>query len=183
MDVYYYFNYLSAGWMMLESIPLIASPTVIITMLSPDVRETTQLEAYLSRSLGFTLIAFSILNLLLTGSVPLVSSFSETAVAKPAGTDMEDPTAPYAVPSLCVTLTYHLTVAFYCYTQWDSGYSAAYAVAMVMHSLFSALGAWVLLFGSTSGRISRKTGADKRTSGFPFKNVEAEKKKSGKKSL
>jgi hypothetical protein len=32
----------SAGWMMLESIPLIASPTVIITMLSPDVRETTR---------------------------------------------------------------------------------------------------------------------------------------------
>lgn len=69
MDVYYYFNYrmfqtshvyrktlisvqldaddtkkttVSAGWMMLESIPLIASPTVIITMLSPDVRETTR---------------------------------------------------------------------------------------------------------------------------------------------
>lgn len=74
-------------------------------------------------------------------------------------------------------------VAFYCYAQWDAGYSAAYAVAMTMHSAFTALGAWVLLFGSSSGRISRKTGADKRMSGFPFKNVEADKKRTGKKSL
>lgn len=57
--------------MVLEAIPLIFSPTVIITLLSPDVRESTALEEYLSRSLGITLIAFAILNLLLTGSVPL----------------------------------------------------------------------------------------------------------------
>jgi hypothetical protein len=71
MDVYYYFNYMSAAWMVLESIPLIVSPTIILTLLSPEVRESTALEQYLSRSLGFTLIAFAILNLLLTGCVPL----------------------------------------------------------------------------------------------------------------
>lgn len=79
--------------MIFEAIPLIASPTVISSILSPEVRETTRnhtpsslstaittaatnthtaLEEYLARSLGLTLIAFSILNLLLTGSVPLV---------------------------------------------------------------------------------------------------------------
>lgn len=77
--------------MIFEAIPLIASPTVISSILSPEVRETTRtpppprktkqtftltpvtaLEEYLSRSLGLTLVAFSILNLLLTGSVPLV---------------------------------------------------------------------------------------------------------------
>lgn len=57
-----------------------------------------------------------------------------------------------------------------------------------MGSLFSgsmaAMGLWCILFGSSNGRISRKTGADKRTSGFPFGNKEADKKRSGgKKSL
>jgi hypothetical protein len=33
------------------------------------------------------------------------------------------------------------------------------------------------MFGSDKGRISRRTGADKRTSGFPFKNAEADKKR------
>lgn len=41
----------------------------------------------------------------------------------------------------------------------------------------------MLLFGSSSGHISRKTGADKRVSGFPLPNIEADKKKAGKKSL
>lgn len=76
-----------------------------------------------------------------------------------------------------------MLVGFYCYTQWDAGGSSAYAIAMTARLGLSALGGWVLLFGSTSGRISRKTGADKRTSGFPFKNVEADKKREGKKKL
>lgn len=38
----------------------------------------------------------------------------------------------------------------------------------------------MLLFGASDGHISRKTGADKRTSGFPFKNKEADRRKGGK---
>lgn len=76
---------------MLEALPLIATPTIIVAMLSPEVREPTrkpgdsliaqpqsqlilnaELESYLSRSLGLTLIAFAVLNLLLTGSISLV---------------------------------------------------------------------------------------------------------------
>jgi len=40
-----------------------------------------------------------------------------------------------------------------------------------------------VLFASSGGRISRKTGADKRTSGFPFGNKEsadAKKRQMGK---
>ncbi|KAF8542701.1 hypothetical protein BDD12DRAFT_728105 [Trichophaea hybrida] len=181
MDVYYYFNYLSAGWMVLEAIPLIVSPTVIISLLSPEVRQSTYLEEYLSRSLGFTLIAFAVLNLLLTGCVPLTSTLSEPATA-PASTDLTDPTAPYAVPSLSITLTYHCTIAFYCYTQYAAGHALTYTIAVAVHSLFVAIGGWVLLFGASNGHISRKTGADKRTSGFPFKNNEADKRK-GRKGL
>lgn len=74
-------------------------------------------------------------------------------------------------------------MSFYCYTQWDAGYSAAYALAMTAHCGLAAVGGWVLLFGSTSGCISRKTGADKRVSGFPFKNEEADKRRGVKKEL
>jgi len=169
MDVYYAFNYLSAGWMMLEALPLVTSPTLIVAMLSPDVREPSQLEAYLSRTLGVTLVAFSILNLLLTGSVPLVSTFAETAAA--ASTEMSDPTAPYAVPSLVTTLTYHVLVAFHCHLQG----SLAYTLAMTVHAGFAAMGVWVLLFGSSGGHITRKTGAE-HPAGFPFKNEKAGKK-------
>lgn len=76
-----------------------------------------------------------------------------------------------------------MLVGFYCYGQWDAGYSTAYALAMAVHSLLSAVGGWVLLFGSVNGRISRKTGADKGMSGFPLKNAEAEKRKGGRKKL
>jgi len=44
---------------------------IIIATLSPDVREPTPLESYLCRSLAFTLVAFGILVIVLTGSVPL----------------------------------------------------------------------------------------------------------------
>ena len=37
------------------------------------------------------------------------------------------------------------------------------------------------MFGTEQGRISRKTGADKRISGWPFRNAESEKKKGRKK--
>ncbi|KAI5802636.1 hypothetical protein FPQ18DRAFT_231997, partial [Pyronema domesticum] len=176
MDVYYAFNYMTAAWMTLEAIPLIASPTLIITLLAPEVRESTALEEYLSRSLGFTLIAFAVLNLILTGCVPLTSTLSEPAIA-PASTDLTDPTAPYAVPSLSITLTYHCAVAYYCYTQYMTGQAMTFFVAVVAHGLFAAVGGWVLLFGASNGSISRKTGADKRTSGYPFKNLEADKKR------
>lgn len=85
------------------------------------------------------------------------------------------------MPSLCVTLTYHTAVGFYCYTQWAAGYSTAYALAMTVNSMLATVGGWVLLFGSMNGRIARKTGADEGLSGFPLKNLGAEKRK-GKKA-
>lgn len=84
---------------------------------------------------------------------------------------------------MTITLTYHCAVAFYCYTQYVSGHALTYTIAVAAHALFAAVGGWVLLFGTTSGHISRKTGADKRTSGFPFKNAIADKKRAGKKEL
>ena len=90
---------------------------------------------------------------------------------------LEDPTAPYAVPSLSITLVYHCAVAFYCYMQYTAGHALTYTIAIAAHAILAAIGGWVLLFGASNGHISRKTGADKRTSGFPFKNAAADKKK------
>jgi hypothetical protein len=41
LTVFYAFSYGSAGWLALQAVPLIVSPTVITTLLSPDVREPT----------------------------------------------------------------------------------------------------------------------------------------------
>ncbi|EON67379.1 hypothetical protein W97_06632 [Coniosporium apollinis CBS 100218] len=183
MDVFYSYTYGTAAWLALQAVPLIVSPTVIVTLLSPAVREATTLEVYFSRSLGFTLLALGVLNLLLTGSIPLTSRLTDTSGG--VTTDPDDPKAPYAMPSLSVTLAYHAAVAFYCYAMWTQTGVTSFAFGTVFSGVLSAIGLWCVLFASSDGRISRKTGADKRTSGFPFKNSEAhsDKKKAMKKGL
>lgn len=195
---------MSSAWMIVEAIPLITSPNIIITLLSPDVRESTTLEEYLSRSLGLTLVAFSILLLLLTGSVPLTvrpfppsslpppfdhstnplpqSAIADTSLQSGTSTDPANPTAPYALPALTIGLVYNCAVAFYCYSMYTTGHAMTYTIAVAVHFVLAAMGGWIVLFGTSEGRISRRTGKDKRVSGFPFKNAEADrsKGKSGK---
>ena len=149
------------------------------------------------------------LTILLTGSVPLTSSFSDCKLPQPtpepighlhglklavlipqiavtaaASTDPEDPKAPYALPTLTITAFHHAAVGFYCYARFASVGSMSFAVASIANACLAGVGLWCVLFASSSGRISRKTGADKRTSGFPFGNKESDKKrKEGHKSL
>jgi len=154
----------------LQAIPLALTPTIIIATLSPDVREPTQLESYLCRSLAFTLVAFGVLVVVLTGSVPLTSSLR-------AKTDAEHPTAPYTMPTLVISLVFHAGVAFLQYGQAMKGNGAPYYFACFVNAFLASIGLWCLLFATDGGHISRRTGADKRTSGFPFKNEEADKRK------
>ncbi|EPS45127.1 hypothetical protein H072_915 [Dactylellina haptotyla CBS 200.50] len=177
MDVYYAYNYATAGWMLLQSVPLIMSPTMLVTLLSPEVRETTPLEDYFSRSLGLAIIALGMLTVLLTGSIPLTASFSDTT------SGLEDPTAPYALPALVITAVYHTAVSFFCYTMWNETGNFGFGASTIVGAGLAGIGVWCVLFAASDGKISRKTGADKRTSGFPFKNAEADKKKAGKKAL
>lgn len=53
----------------------------------------------------------------------------------------------------------------------------SFSLGTLGSTFLAAIALWCILFASSNGRISRKTGADKRTSGFPFKNAEAEKRK------
>lgn len=172
MDVYYAYSYATAGWMVLQAVPLITSPTMIMTLLSPEVREASPIEVYFSRQCGMASLVIGLLTVLLTGSVPLTSSF-----AGAASTNLEDPTAPYALPTLSITAIYHATVAFYSYTMWTETGIFPFGIAMASSASLAAVGLWCILFATSSGHISRKTGADKRTSNFPFKNAKAEERK------
>jgi len=172
MDVYYFYSYGTAAWLATQAAPLIASPTMIVALLSPEVREATTLEVYFSRSLGFTLIALGMLTVLLTGSVPLSSRLSEGAT-----TSAEDPKAPYALPTLTITAMFHSMYAFYGYAMWTKTGVMSFSLGTLGSGFLAMVALWCILFASSNGRISRKTGADKRTSGFPFKNAEADKRK------
>ncbi|KAL1634990.1 hypothetical protein SLS56_002075 [Neofusicoccum ribis] len=171
MDVFYGYTFGTAGWLTLQAVPLIASPTIIAAMLSPQVRDAT----------SFTLITLGIMTVLLTGSVPLSSRLSSPAGG--ATTDPDDPKAPYALPTLTVTTLYHSAAAFYMYGMWTETGVSSFAFGVTGSTTLAAVGIWCILFASSDGRISRKTGADKRTSGWPFKNAEADKRKKGKKSI
>ncbi|KAH7080466.1 hypothetical protein BKA63DRAFT_506500 [Paraphoma chrysanthemicola] len=172
MDVYYFYSYGTAAWSVVQAAPLIASPTMIVALLSPEVREASTLEVYFSRMLGFSLLTLGALTVLLTGSVPLNSRLSEGAT-----TSATDPKAPYAVPTLTITAIFHAAAAFYCYAMWTQTGVLSFSLGTLGSTFLAAIAFWCILFASSDGRISRKTGADKRTSGFPFKNSEAEKRK------
>ncbi|KAI9684074.1 MAG: hypothetical protein M1820_010903 [Bogoriella megaspora] len=205
MDVFYAYTYGSAAWLALQAVPLILTPRIIITMSSSEVREATgtvpllkilrtimkkgsvktisppsgfyPLETYFGRSLGITQLTLATLTVLLTGSIPL-----STASSGAAADDPDDFKAPYAVPTLVVTLVYHFLTAFYSYAIYNSTFVTSYAAGAVGSAALAFVAVWCLLFGSEKGRISSRTGADKRTSGWPFKNEEASKRK-GKKKL
>lgn len=68
---------------------------------------------------------------------------------------------------------YHFTMAFYTYAMWTQTGISSFGISTVVSGAFAAVALWCLLFASSDGRISRKTGADKRTSGFPFVNTQA----------
>ncbi|KUJ07944.1 uncharacterized protein LY89DRAFT_344733 [Mollisia scopiformis] len=182
MDVFYSYTYATMGWLGIQALPLIASPTIITTLLSPQVSEPTPLEEYFARSLGITMLALGVMVVLLTGSVPLTSSFSETTDSG-VSTDLSDPKAPYAVPTLTISFFYHAAMAIFCYARYNTSGQTTFILGALGSGGLAAIGLWCILFASSSGRISRKTGADKRTSGFPFQNKEsasAKKKQMGK---
>ncbi|CAG8000189.1 unnamed protein product [Penicillium olsonii] len=150
---------------------------MIVTMLLDETRPASPMELYFARCLGFSLLTIAVLTVMLTGSIPLTADIKESV-----STDESDPKAPYAVPTLMVTSVFHSACAFYAYTWYVSGGQGLFAIGVAGYSGLAAIGLWCMLFASSNGRISRRTGADKRTTGYPFKNSEAAKKHGGKSS-
>ncbi len=74
-------------------------------------------------------------------------------------------------------MLYHASVAFYGYARFNSDEQIGYLLGCIGSSTFAMFGLWIILFAGDKGHISKRTGADKRTSGWPFKNAEADKKR------
>ncbi|EED24236.1 conserved hypothetical protein [Talaromyces stipitatus ATCC 10500] len=182
MDVFNLYTYGSSAWLALQGLALVATPKLIITLLIDDTRPPSDVEAYLSRAFGLALLAVATLTILLTGSVPLGSSVGGVDTTT-TSTENENARSPYAVPTVLVTTLFQATLAFYNYTWYLARSQTALGLGMVGSGVVAAVGVWCMLFGTSKGRISRRTGADKRTSGFPFKNAEADKRHPERKRL
>jgi len=108
---------------------------------------------------------------LLTSSVSPTSSVSDATIAG-VTTKASGPKAPYTIPVLTFSMLYHSAFTFFCYARYNTGGQNSVLGSLGSAGL-AAVGLWCILFASSSGRISRKMGADKRTSGFPFGNSES----------
>ncbi|KXJ91745.1 hypothetical protein Micbo1qcDRAFT_57577 [Microdochium bolleyi] len=178
MDVLASYSAASAVWQLTQAVPLIVWPQAIIGLLNVNTAYagagaavTAGIDIYFARSLGLTLAALGLVSLVLSGSLPLGSSVD----AAP------DALAPYSSAVLLLTTLYHGSTAFYCwacYSAIGSGNQTGYLLGSVVSAVLGSWGLWCSMFGgAASGRISRRTGADKRTSGWPFRNTEADRRK------
>lgn len=63
----------TSAWGTLQSLPLLFAPRLIVSLCSTDTdaRRTTDLESYLCRTLGLTLLALAASNLIFTGVIPI----------------------------------------------------------------------------------------------------------------
>jgi hypothetical protein len=167
----------SLVWQATQAVPLIIWPSLISTLLRVDSPQhagvtNTSLEQYFARSLGLSQLALGGLLLVLSGALPLDS------IAEGSVPDTSGPT-PSASAAVLVTAVYHAAAASYAYSRYyTTGGQLAYLLGCLGSSVMAVFGLWVLLFaGDKNKRVSRRTGADKGTSGWPFKNVEADRKR------
>ncbi|KIX04996.1 uncharacterized protein Z518_05868 [Rhinocladiella mackenziei CBS 650.93] len=168
MDAFYAYTYSTAAWLAIQAVLLIVLPKLVITMLAKDLHQISDIEIYLSRSLGFALVLIALIIMFFTGSIPLSASISE-----PVSLEDNDPKAPYAVPILRITTFFNSLNMIYCYMRYVNYEQTAYMLGAVGYGAMASLGLWCVVFGTAAGRLSKRTGADKRTSGFPFKNSSA----------
>ncbi|KAI1119675.1 hypothetical protein F5Y14DRAFT_396140 [Nemania sp. NC0429] len=173
MDSTSAYSFASCAWNTLQAMPLIVAPQAIISLLTigddPQAPGTTPsgVEPYLARSLGLALLVLGLVTVVLTGSVPVGSSLDSA----------RDAPSPYVAAALFLTTLHHGAGAAYIWTRYTATGGAGYLLGFVGSAALAAFGMWCLLFGGEKARISRRTGADKRTSGFPFPNAEADRRK------
>ena len=135
---------------------------------------TAAIEIYFARSLGLALLTISFLAFALSGLVPLTTTTTQHDGPEQDQGREGDARAVYATPMLVITTVFHGLCAFYTYAWFSATSLAGFAVGTAGYGIAGFFGLWCVLFGGES-RI--KHGVDRRTSGFPFKNTEADKKK------
>ncbi|KAH8891069.1 hypothetical protein GQ53DRAFT_168628 [Thozetella sp. PMI_491] len=167
MDAVSAYSFGSLAWLSTQAVPLIIWPAFISSILSTDYQQIDYVEQYFARSLGFSQLTVGLLLVILTGALPLTS-----AVDTPS-----DTVSPYASAAVLISMLYHASAAFYAYARYGTTDQTGYLLGCLGSSVFAMFGLWVVLFAGDKGHISKRTGADKRTSGWPFKNAEADKRK------
>ena len=90
---------------------------------------------------------------------------------------MANEVPPYASAVLLFTTLHHGSTAFYTWAKYSSTSQMGFLFGFLGSVPLAVFGVWCLVFGNEKSRISSRTGADKRTSGFPFTNQEADKRK------
>lgn len=163
------------------------------------------LEALLARSLGLGLLLIAFLTLLFSGEVQRIYGEADSTtnaletlctllLPLPLTPALSPPSTPRkrgkyqgrrltcaldGVPTLGATLVYHFAtgIVFYSYSYNTALSSAWLTLGSLTHLGLGAGAMMLLMFGKQAPRLSKRTGADKRTSGFPFGNKEADKRK------
>ncbi|KAK2073592.1 hypothetical protein P8C59_007865 [Phyllachora maydis] len=136
------------------------------SVLSDDYQHGNIVESYFARSLGFSQLTIGLMLVVLSGSLPLTSVLDSP----------NDAVSPYAAAVILVSMAHHATAAFYTWARFHSSGQTGFMLGCIGNTVFAAYALWVLMFGSEKVQISRRTGANKRTSGWPFKNAEADKR-------
>lgn len=114
--------------------------------------------------------------LFFTGTIPISSSITE-----PVSLEDNDPKAPYAVPIVRITTFFHSFSMVYCYMRYVNYAQTGYMLGAVGYGVLASVGIWCVVFGTTEARRSKRTGKDKRMSGFPFSNSQAYDKRKDRK--
>lgn len=149
-------------------------------MLSTTPRAPSELETYLCRSLALALLAYAALVLLLTGTFPLPGAAAAAGDARTSSSSNDDEDGSndrYAYPTLLVTTVYHALTAFYLYMQVTKRGGFGFGAGLTASTGLFCFGVWMAVFGWGQSRVSGTTGADKRTSGWPFGNAESARSK------
>ena len=75
---------------------------------------------------------------------------------------------------------YHAIGAAYGYSRYTgSGGHIGYLLGFTGSGVMAAYALWLFMFANEHAKVTAQTGADKRTSNFPFKNAVAEKRFEG----
>lgn len=152
-------------------LPMLLSPSLVLWVLSPEPHAMTPFESYLCRTLSFALFLSAFMVLLCSGSIRNLYGGDGQADSLPSDS------SPLATITLVSTLMYHFAVGVLLWTySYEPGLSSSLmTLGFVGHLVLGVAGLLIVVFRGDS-KISKRTGADKRTSGFPFKNAEAARK-------
>jgi hypothetical protein len=133
---------------------------------SSESKTLSAFEVLVARELGFALLLCAFLSLLFSGELHRLWDDADAIVG---GADTA--ASPYSSSTTIATLLYHLATGILLYVSGSHAHlSGTLVVGALAHMALGGAGLLVLAFAG-DGKISKRTGADKRTSGFLFKNT------------